>query len=1464
MTFKRACGAWLCFLVILVVAIGFLWKKVDSKPYVAKLEGGELEIAKKPYDQQNPHTIFLPDKDLWFVVYEDWSDVAKGAEIKGRFIRADGKLCGDEITLSSDQPGNGNQTVPRAAYRDGAGKNDFRDLVFIAWQDTRETGTGGYIYYAALDVSGYTANESVCATAGSGLLTLINEQAIDFEDDVLSTPGTQAETTSRTNPKVTYDPVKDRFVMAWVESKSIGKTISYVPFPLQGTPVNWTFGDALNVGFCAVKGDLSGFETNPISIGKKDEGGTDYTRARKLMSSKSAYAEQRTYEYLDEVGNLDVACDSTSAECMVVIEGKRGSATVANSCADDPSETTSNGICDSNDIVTSDLTLSDPVQGIYMLYEKYFNFVISSYQISSGEAHYPAIGFDPQTKKFLITWEDLKAVEGQSDGKNQKIFGQLILSGSGLYNKNFIISFQDTDGDGIQDNNVMNSKQTRPYVSYDSVNQRFFVAWQDGRNGSVSLENLDIYGQYVDSEGTLRGTNYAISTANSNQAAPAMAYNSLENLFLAVWKDARNSNTTGSDIYGQRFTLGQPQLTLLKIDNTPLAPALIDFGSITVNQFSTSSFKIRNTGDVEIKVDCIQPDPGTLTPFSFDNLPSELNQCNDGKTLTLVPSAEVTLTTRFSPTEKGTFTSSFTIKSDAGDRTVNFQGLGVSPDITIQEGDNTQDGKLDFGEVILGQNKDLTLEIINNGTISYNITSISGLGAGFEIINPPNYPHSMAPGTSLSLTVRFTPTVSGNYSQQLVINTNISGLSRTVNLSGTCIAPVLNVGVTELDYGVVKVGEAKTLTVTLKNDGNSDLHITQCTLGSSSFKLASSCPSAITKAQSAELGITFMPSDVKDYTDTLTITSDGGQKSVSLIGQGAGGKISITPTQLDFGTVVVNNPKTMVLQVTNTGNTQFSITGISNPPLPYSLSYTGNMPIELLPGTSYNISVTFSPSNAGFYTGNINITNNAVNSSQGMETILLQGQAITANISVDPNQLAFESVAVGLSQTKTFKIKNNTQKEVIIKKINTPLSPFALENPPSTPYTIAAGQELDILVTFSPTQAGTYGSSISILFDVSPTPITINLSGTATSNITQKGNILFSEDGVYKTALDFKSVLKNGIETKNVVIENTDSSSVTINSISISSSAFKLGQSLTTPFTLAAANSTGYTKTLQIKFAPTLAQDYNATLSLQQNDGYIYQLGLTGKGVNSVAEAVTSGAIVESTELTENELPGTKPSTITVKQALGIYVTNLTTTTVDINVKFNQVPSNPKFYKINKNNNWCMVYPSNYCSGISNVSLNSTQLSFSIQDNSDADKDPSTGVIYDPIVLAEESTTTTSTAPGGTTTTTGGGSGGGGSCFIATAAFGSGMDPYVLELKRFRDDFLLKSKVGRCFVEIYYRYSPPVADFIRDREALRCLVRMALYPVVYFVMYPFMGVILTIVCALGFIFIRREFRLRSS
>ncbi len=72
-----------------------------------------------------------------------------------------------------------------------------------------------------------------------------------------------------------------------------------------------------------------------------------------------------------------------------------------------------------------------------------------------------------------------------------------------------------------------------------------------------------------------------------------------------------------------------------------------------------------------------------------------------------------------------------------------------------------------------------------------------------------------------------------------------------------------------------------------------------------------------------------------------------------------------------------------------------------------------------------------------------------------------------------------------------------------------------------------------------------------------------------------------------------------------------------------------------------------------------------------------------------------------------------------------------------------------------------------------------------------------------------------------------------GHCFIATAAYGTYMEPQVMVLRHFRDNALLKSKVGRAFVAGYYKISPPIADFIRPHDSLRAFVRYGLSPVIY-------------------------------
>lgn len=81
-------------------------------------------------------------------------------------------------------------------------------------------------------------------------------------------------------------------------------------------------------------------------------------------------------------------------------------------------------------------------------------------------------------------------------------------------------------------------------------------------------------------------------------------------------------------------------------------------------------------------------------------------------------------------------------------------------------------------------------------------------------------------------------------------------------------------------------------------------------------------------------------------------------------------------------------------------------------------------------------------------------------------------------------------------------------------------------------------------------------------------------------------------------------------------------------------------------------------------------------------------------------------------------------------------------------------------------------------------------------------------------------------------------SGGGGGCFIATAAFGSYLDPHVQVLRDFRERHLLTNGPGRAFNRLYNQYSPPVSDFIKDHEVLRMATRVLLTPVVYAVKYP--------------------------
>ena len=96
------------------------------------------------------------------------------------------------------------------------------------------------------------------------------------------------------------------------------------------------------------------------------------------------------------------------------------------------------------------------------------------------------------------------------------------------------------------------------------------------------------------------------------------------------------------------------------------------------------------------------------------------------------------------------------------------------------------------------------------------------------------------------------------------------------------------------------------------------------------------------------------------------------------------------------------------------------------------------------------------------------------------------------------------------------------------------------------------------------------------------------------------------------------------------------------------------------------------------------------------------------------------------------------------------------------------------------------------------------------------------------------------TQPAGPTTgSTGGGTTDRGQsrCFIATAAYGSELEPPVQFLRDFRDSVVLQSRFQKPFGKIldeYYKFSPPIAELMRQNKPFK-------YTMKYVAVWPFVA-----------------------
>lgn len=94
--------------------------------------------------------------------------------------------------------------------------------------------------------------------------------------------------------------------------------------------------------------------------------------------------------------------------------------------------------------------------------------------------------------------------------------------------------------------------------------------------------------------------------------------------------------------------------------------------------------------------------------------------------------------------------------------------------------------------------------------------------------------------------------------------------------------------------------------------------------------------------------------------------------------------------------------------------------------------------------------------------------------------------------------------------------------------------------------------------------------------------------------------------------------------------------------------------------------------------------------------------------------------------------------------------------------------------------------------------------------------------------LSESAPTTTGSSQD--TNTSGGG------CLIATAAFGSELEPQIQLLREIRDNSVMTTSSGTSFMtafnQFYYTFSPTIADWERQNEPFRQAVKLTVTPMI--------------------------------
>jgi len=431
-----------------------------------------------------------------------------------------------------------------------------------------------------------------------------------------------------------------------------------------------------------------------------------------------------------------------------------------------------------------------------------------------------------------------------------------------------------------------------------------------------------------------------------------------------------------------------------------LSATTLNFGNVLVNGNVTQAVTLKNSGQSDLQIAQIAVTGGE---FSASGLAAPV---------TISAGQSMALQATFAPKAAGTATGAITVTSNATNptSTVALSGSAVAASYTM----SLSPSSLNFGNVSAGSSSKQNVQVSNTGNSSVTVTQAAASGAGISV-SGLGAPVTLAPSQSLTLAVTFAPTTAGATAGSVTV-TNNDGVNAVAAVTGTQVQPGLSLTPTSASFGSVVTGNTNSQTVQIKNSGTSSLTVSQATVTGAGFTLSGlALPLTLSPSQTGNFNVQYAPQSAGSVSGGVSIVSNAPNSpatvALSATGVLASHTISVNPGSLSFGSVTDGSSAAQGFTVTNTGNSNVAISGITATGTGYSL-LSGAGAVTLSPNQSTSVSVQFAPSAAGSANGSVNILSDATGSASSV-ALSGTGVAPTAPHSVALNWGASSSSVAG-------------------------------------------------------------------------------------------------------------------------------------------------------------------------------------------------------------------------------------------------------------------------------------------------------------------------------------------------------------------------------------------------------------------------------------------------------------------